>query len=130
MEIVIKLSEEEYKSVLRSIDMFKANNWRGVVVWDAIRDGIVLPERHGRLKDIDAFINKVEADRQHAAYTRSWTADDVLNALDKTYAPTVVEAEFQLTDTERSFLSKVQNDISRINKLSKSKQKYGKHVGE
>lgn len=92
MEIVIKLSEEEYKSVLRSIDMFKANNWRGVAVWGAIRDGIVLPERHGRLKDIDAFLQKVKEDREHAAYTRSWDADDVLASLDNTYAPTVVEA--------------------------------------
>lgn len=90
----------------------------------------VLPKGHGRLKDVDAFLQKVKEDREHAAYTRSWDADNVLAALDNTYAPTVVEAEFPLTDAQRSFLSKVQNDMSRINKLSETKQKYGEKAGE
>ena len=123
MEIVIKIPDEIYKK-------YMDDRTHVTDVLHAVRHGTPLPEGHGRLKDIDAFINKVEEDRQHAAYIESWTADDVLNALDKTYAPTVVEAEFPLTDTERSFLSKVKNDMGRISELSKSKQKYGEHVGE
>lgn len=57
----------------------------------ALRLGTPLPEHHGRLKDIDAFISKVKADRKHSIYLRSWTADDVLNALDNSYAPTIIE---------------------------------------
>ena len=56
-----------------------------------IMRGTPLPKGHGRLKDIDAFITKVKADRKHSAYLRSWTADDVLNALDNSYAPTIIE---------------------------------------
>lgn len=61
-------------------------------VLNAIKNGTPLPKGHGRLKDIDAFIAKVQADRQHAIYTRSWTADDVLDALNNSYAPTIIEA--------------------------------------
>ena len=59
----------------------------------ALRIGTPLPKHHGRLKDVDVFLSKVKADREHSAYLRSWTADDVLNALDNSYAPTIVEAE-------------------------------------
>lgn len=54
---------------------------------------ISLPKGHGRLKDVDAFILKVNADREHSAYVKSWTADDVLSALDNSYAPTIIEED-------------------------------------
>ena len=60
---------------------------------EIIRNGTPLPKGHGRLKDVDAFISKVKADREHSAYSRSWTADDVLNVLDNSYASTIVGAE-------------------------------------
>lgn len=59
----------------------------------AIRNDISLPKGHGRLKDVDAFISKVNADRKHSAYVKSWTADDVLAALDNSYAPTIINAD-------------------------------------
>jgi hypothetical protein len=58
-----------------------------------IKNNILLPKGHGRLKDVDAFISKVDADRKHSAYVKSWTADDVLSALDNSYAPTIIEAD-------------------------------------
>ena len=58
-----------------------------------IANGIPLPKGHGRLKDIDHFLLKVKADRKHSSYLRSWTADDVLIALDNSYASTVIEAD-------------------------------------
>lgn len=96
----------------------------------AIKNGVQLPTGHGRLKDVDAFLQKVRKDREHAAYIGSWDANDVLEALDTTYAPTIIDAEFPLTDTERSVLAKVQNDINRAHRLADSKKAYGKHVGE
>ena len=64
----------------------------------AIEEGVPLPKGHGRLKDVDAFISKVKADREHSAYSRSWTADDVLNALDNSYAPTIVAANSEVEE--------------------------------
>lgn len=127
MEIVIDIDDKIYNRI-KYLEP-KANTMLDELM-RSIQNGTPLPGGHGRLKDIDAFINKVEADRQHAAYARSWTADDVLAALNNTYAQTVVEAEFPLTDAQRSFLSKVQNDMSRIYKLSETKQKYGEKAGE
>lgn len=100
MQLVIEIPDEEYTWIIKSDETVFADVASKECMLHAIKNGVQLPKGHGRLKDIDAFINKVEADRQHAAYTRSWTADDILSALDKTYAPTVVEAEFPLTDTE------------------------------
>lgn len=86
MKLVIDIHEKDYHSV-----MYSNHVPYGVVY--AIKNGIPLPKGHGRLKDVDAFLSKVKADREHSAYLRSWTADDVLNALDNSYAPTIVGAE-------------------------------------
>lgn len=88
MQIVIDIPEELYKANHRGLEAEE--------VWDlrvAIKNGTPLPKGHGRLKDVDAFLSKVKADRKHACYVRSWTADDVLLALDRTYAPTIIEAD-------------------------------------
>ena len=58
-----------------------------------LKNGTPLPKGHGRLKDVDAFISKVKVDRKHSVYLRSWTADDVLNALDNSYVSTIIEAD-------------------------------------
>lgn len=85
MEIVIKISERLWTKQLTADDYIEIVN--------AVANGTPLPKGHGRLKDIDAFIAKVKADRKHSAYLRSWTADDVLSALDNSYAPTIIEAD-------------------------------------
>lgn len=86
MKIVIDIHEKDYQSILNSGQVPY-----GVVC--AIMNGTPLPKEHGRLKDVDAFISKVKADREHSVYSRSWTADDVLNALNNNYATTIVEAD-------------------------------------
>ena len=89
----MKLVIEIYEEVLEGI-VFKNKNKISLKPSElAILHGTPLPKGHGRLKDIDAFIAKVQADRQHAIYTRSWTADDVLDALNNSYAPTIIEAD-------------------------------------
>ena len=88
MKIVIDIPEEEYNYVKTQVKSGITNPLKM-----RIANGTPLPKDHGRLKDIDAFITKVEADRKHSAYLRSWTADDVLNALDNNYTPTIVEAD-------------------------------------
>lgn len=90
MKIVIDIDDNLYT---RLFDNGVDNYDDAVDMAKAIRKGTPLPEHHGRLKDIDAFITKVKADRKHSAYLRSWTADDVLNALDNSYAPTIIEAD-------------------------------------
>lgn len=89
MKLIIEISDEEYELVRHGNKSFRTE----LELMNAVADGIPLPKHHGRLKDVDAFISKVKADREHSAYSRSWTADDVLSALDNSYAPTVVEAD-------------------------------------
>lgn len=87
MQLVIEIPEGYYKAIKEipvkqlTVDML------------VIRNGIPLPKRHGRLKDVDAFLSKVKADREHSAYVISWTADDVLNVLNNSYTPTIIEAD-------------------------------------
>ena len=90
MKIVIKIDDSTYKDIIDNGIVFDEDN---SYVATAIMNGTPLPKRHGRLKDIDTFIAKVQADRQHAIYTRSWTADDVLDALSDSYTPTIIEAD-------------------------------------
>lgn len=87
MELVINISKEEYELVRNGNKSFRTE----LELMNAVANGTPLPKHHGRLKDVDAFLSKVKADREHSAYSRSWTADDVLNALDNSYAPTIVE---------------------------------------
>ena len=84
MKIVIEISDELYNRIKYFEPMLDE-------LMRSVEKGTPLPKGHGRLKDIDAFIKKVKADRKHSAYLRSWTADDVLNALDNSYAPTIIE---------------------------------------
>lgn len=90
MQIVIEIDDDMYKSVIDN-DAYVLGDVDWILLENAIANGTPLPKNHGRLKDIDAFITKVKADRKHSAYLRSWTADDVLNALANSYAPTIIE---------------------------------------
>lgn len=92
MKVVIDISKKRY-SEIKERNIITCGETFAKDLVRRIRNGTPLPEHHGRLKDIDAFITKVKADRKHSAYLRSWTADDVLNALDSSYAPTIIEAE-------------------------------------
>ena len=87
MKIVIDIDNRLYGSILLNCVYGYPS------LTKAIKNGTPLPKGHGRLKDVDAFISKVKADREHSAYSRSWTADDVLNVLDNSYASTIVGAE-------------------------------------
>lgn len=93
IDLVIKIPEELYTKYLYI--QLERGYGKGIVsqLLGAIKDGIPLPKGHGRLKDIDTFIAKVKSDRAHSAYVRSWTADDVLDALNNSYAPTIIEAD-------------------------------------
>lgn len=48
MQIVIKISDEDYKAIAKGYLPFGA-------IADAIRNGTPLPEHHGRLGDLDAL---------------------------------------------------------------------------
>lgn len=89
MQVLIKIPDEEYKKISNSNPSY-ADDFN---LYYAIKNGTVLPKGHGRLKDVDAFLSKVKADREHSAYVRSWTADNVLDVLSNSYAPTIIEAD-------------------------------------
>lgn len=92
MQIVIDIPKKTFEEIQeRSIITCGETFAQKLVKY--IRNGTSLPKGHGRLKDIDSFIAKVQIDRQHAAYTRSWTADDVLDALSGSYTSIIIEAD-------------------------------------
>ena len=96
MDILISIPDDYLEALKKSYLTKGSRNSGKLMIYticDAIVNGVQIPKNHGRLKDIDAFIAKVNADRKHACYVRSWTADDVLEALDKSYAPTIIEAK-------------------------------------
>ena len=96
-QIVIGIPDDMIKSLEQGNFGAKYN------IYDLVgylMNGTPLPKGHGRLKDIDAFITKVKADRKHSAYLKSWTADDVLNALDNSYAPTIIEGSDSDADSD------------------------------
>lgn len=86
MKLIVEIDDEIYKTWRRE-GKYASHSYAQKI----ILNGTPLPKEHGRLKDVDAFISKVRADREHSAYSRSWTADDVLTALDNSYAPTIIE---------------------------------------
>lgn len=90
MQIVIDMDEELYKRIKKNCYIYEEEAEKVAL---SIIGGAKLPEGHGRLKDVDFFIQKVNADRSHSIYVYSWTANDVLKALDKSYAPTIIEAD-------------------------------------
>ena len=89
MKLIIEIPDKEYDFVRHGNKSFRTE----LELMNAVANGTPLPTHHGRLKDVDAFLSKVKADREHSAYSRSWTADDVLTALDNSYAPTIIEAD-------------------------------------
>ena len=93
MKLIIEIPEEIYNYVDTQWRDIPKNDSPISIMCNAIINGTPLPKGHGRLKDVDAFLSKVKVDREHSAYSRSWTADDVLTALDNSYAPTIIEAD-------------------------------------
>lgn len=85
MELIIDIPEKLYN---------RMKTYQGLDdTYVAVKHGTPLPKGHGRLKDIDKFLKKVEEDRMHECYMRSWTIDDVLQKLDSWYVPTIIEAD-------------------------------------
>lgn len=89
IDLVIKIPEEAYR-LLKN----EGVDWLGAEhILNAVANGIPLPKGHGRLKDVDKFLEKVQKDREHEIYMHSWTADMVLKRLDSWYASTIIEAD-------------------------------------
>ena len=87
MKLVIDIPCDDYTQ-------WKQDGWiDATVVRDALVNCTPLPKGHGRLIDANKFIKKVNADRKHSCYVKSWTADDVLFMLGQDYAPTIIEAD-------------------------------------
>ena len=95
MELVINIPDFVYYGIRNMTEGKGIIEYNAKSLYNAIYYGTRLSKTHGRLKDVDAFISKVNADRQHSAYVKSWTADDVLSALDNSYAPTIIEANIE-----------------------------------
>lgn len=94
MQIVIDIPEKTINEI-KDNAMF-ADTIPSEILWDvtsAIVNSTPLPKGHGRLKDVDGFLEKVKKDREHEIYLHSWTADMVLERLDSWYSPTIIESD-------------------------------------
>ena len=79
MEIVIKISDEDYKAIAKGYLPYGA-------IADAIRNGILLPEHHGDLIDRNELLDEsYQIDSMYCEY------DEVVNVDDIKDAPTIIE---------------------------------------
>lgn len=106
MELVINISEEDYKAIK---NMSVVGDMTIPYVFDAIRKGILLPKGHGRLIDADAFIATMEDASKRQKYKElliddSLTVDDVFKAIIETLqnkglaegdSPTIIKADMR-----------------------------------
>lgn len=58
MQIVIKISEEDYK-LIKSYGKGSTNYRISLNLYEAVKNGTPLPKGHGELKDADAMIKKL-----------------------------------------------------------------------
>ena len=85
MQIVIDISEEEY-NLMKEKSMFgKVSDWKR-----AIKNGVPLPNGHGRLIDVDALFPTLPA-------------EEIISRMSVQYAPVILEADTEtdgLTEEE------------------------------
>lgn len=80
MELVVKISEEEYYKIKVVVQMGLGTN-----IDEAVANGTPLPKIHGRLIDADAFI----ANESCCGYIEDMDIDSFNSA-----TPTIIEAEY------------------------------------
>lgn len=66
MQIVINISEESYKNIKEQVDK---RDYPDMQIGRAIADGVLIPECHGKLVDIDLLRDQVSHD-ERVAFTR------------------------------------------------------------
>ena len=83
MQIVIDIDEDLYREIKQGI--YYSNAWD---MGYAIQKGVPLPKAHGRLKDIDIFINSLW---KHGRVNKKYSDLELVHLLDN--IPTVLEAD-------------------------------------
>lgn len=63
MQIVINISEESYKNIKEQVDK---RDYPDMQIGRAIADGVLIPECHGKLVDIDLLRDQVSHDEREA----------------------------------------------------------------
>lgn len=68
MQIVINLSKKAFQNIMDGYDFYDG----GTLIHEAVRTGTVLPEKHGRIADMDEVIKCIEeVTGNNAPYTIS-----------------------------------------------------------
>lgn len=103
IELVIKIPDEEYDVVQNEKYHYIISHY----IWEAVKNGVVLPKGHGRLIDADAFIKTMEDASKRQKYKEllidnCLTVDDVFKAVIESLqneglangdSPTIIEAD-------------------------------------
>lgn len=63
MQITINISEESYKNIKEQVDK---RDYPDMQIGRAIADGVLIPECHGRLVDVDLLRDQVSHDEREA----------------------------------------------------------------
>lgn len=93
MEIVIKISNETYKSFI--------DEWTGTTkILHAVRHGTPLPEHHGRLIDADNMLERLHSENGMPRTRNEEYAWDFAVELFKK-APTIIEADAEVDADEK-----------------------------
>ena len=80
MKLMIDIPKEEYELVQHGNKSYRTE----LELMNAVANGTLLPEHHGRLIDADKLVDSILADRQ-SFYTQS----EMINVVN--YAPTIIE---------------------------------------
>lgn len=88
VELVIKISEEEYKNIKNDAKKFSSmSSYKVPPLYKAVNEGTPLPKHHGRLIDGDKAI----ADFANYGIDHMWDAFDLPDIIDE--SPTIIEAD-------------------------------------
>lgn len=83
IELVIKMSEEEYKNIC-----LMSKDGIGMALYDWIANGTPLPKGHGRLGDLDALREEVSSWGMN-----DYEPSDFIDIIDQ--ADTIIEADME-----------------------------------
>ncbi len=92
IELIIRISEEDYESIKDDVKKFLSMPSHKVpVLYEAVNKGTVLPKGHGKLKDTDKIIN----DGRSKGFC-DWY-DEIK------YADTIIEADKDIEEKDQDY---------------------------
>ena len=87
MQILIDISEEEYKDIKKDVKKFRKRNMVVPSLYEVIENGKPLPKEHGDLIDVEVFLEKFE---EYLMWRRGFSFADV-DTIARIYTPAIIK---------------------------------------